>query len=990
MPAAIIGPVAFDDTGLRPLVGRDQALTRLVEATGLFTADGPAAPTGGLVVLSGDAGIGKTRLLSELVGRAHRHSVRLLIGHCLGEAGSMLPYLPFTEMLTRMLAEEGEALAGLVAANPGIGRLLPTLSGEEVGEAVRVGGADQGSVFEGVHSGLEQLSRLGPLLVVVEDVHWSDQSSRELLTLLLTRGFTGPVALVVSLRSDDLHRRHPLRTSLTLWSRLPRVTRIDLGPLEPGPMRALVRGVDAGIDARSLASVVERAEGNAFFAEELAAAARLGHGAAADDLSRLLLVRLEQLDDAAQRVVRIASAAGRRVSHPLLQRVVQSQEPSLDPSLDGSLRQAVERHVLVADEHGYAFRHALLGETVYDDLLPGERVRIHQAYARMLAAEPELAPAAELARHAGLAGDRDLAISASERAGAEAIALGGPNEALSHLEKALSLNPGDPRTVVRITLAAAAAAGASGHLTKAVALLEDRLAQDQDASECRAELLIELALAARLTELRFDGLAITAEALQLVGDDDSGLRARALAARAQAYSDRGRIPDAMKTGRDAVAMADRLGMTELGAEVWTLLARAGERVGDLDASRQSLEKVIAEATASGPQFRAIHHLGGLHHRAGRLQEALSTYLRGVEEAQRMGLGWSPYAFDCRVLAIVAAYESGQWDLALQIADLTGEDPPPTARALLQGAALYVVAGRGNPSLARDFADGELRRFWDDDGMLTVLDASARIDLAGDAGDLATARAVHAEAIGFLRHLWETGHVRAEIRMNSLLLGQLARRARVAPAAERTTLLDHGRRLAWDADAVWADAGSLGDDGPESQAWQARAVAEFARLRWLCAADSDVDPAALQRLWRNAEDAFRRYGHPFEVARSQLGLIEVLAATGRHDLARDTAEEVRATAQTLGAAPVLADLAALLGEDAAASTPTAPRQSLTTREQEILAELARGRSNRQIGEKLFISTKTVSVHVSNLMAKLEASSRGEAVAVARDRGLLPSP
>ena len=286
----IICGVPLDAPAGGLFVGRDEDCERLARLLGLdAAADGP-----GMVVLSGDAGIGKTRLLSELSARARQQGWQVLLGHCLGEAGSSLPYLPFTEMLGRLEVTRPEDVDAIVATHPHLARLFPGRRRPGTGDTP--GALDRAELVEAVHAALEDLSQQGPLLVVVEDVHWADQSSRDLLTLLFTRGFSGPVSLVASYRSDDLHRRHPLRATLAHWSRLASVHRVDLAPLADRHVRELVQGlIDGALGEAEVQAVVERAEGNAFFAEELAAASSLGRPGTAGDLSRLLLVRVEQL-----------------------------------------------------------------------------------------------------------------------------------------------------------------------------------------------------------------------------------------------------------------------------------------------------------------------------------------------------------------------------------------------------------------------------------------------------------------------------------------------------------------------------------------------------------------------------------------------------------------------------------------------------------------------------------------------------------------------
>ena len=185
-----------------------------------------------------------------------------------------------------------------------------------------------------------------------------------------------------------------------------------------------------------LQQILARAEGNPFFIEELVAATEVSSGALPGDLADLLLVRLEQIDDDGRLLVRAASVAGRRVSHDLL-----AYGTALDEAaLETALRAAIEANILIAvGADGYAFRHALLAEAIYQDLLPGERVRLHAKYAEALAAHRAEGSAAELSRHARASHDLVTAARASVEAGDEAMAVGGPEEALRHYELALEL-----------------------------------------------------------------------------------------------------------------------------------------------------------------------------------------------------------------------------------------------------------------------------------------------------------------------------------------------------------------------------------------------------------------------------------------------------------------------------------------------------------------------------------------------------------------------
>src|SRR6185503_2618106 len=203
--------------------------------------------------------------------------------------------------------------------------------------------ADQAALFDAVHALAEAVGREGPLLLVVEDLHWADQSTRDLMSFLFSRGFEAPVALVASYRSDDLHRRHPLRRQVAEWARMAGVERIQVEPLPPADVRRLVDQLSTvPFPEERVRDIVTRAEGNAFFVEELVGASSARGGGIPEDLADVLLVRLEGLDEASVAVVRASAVAGRRVSHAALSAVVDVS--SVD--LDRAVRDAVEGHVL--------------------------------------------------------------------------------------------------------------------------------------------------------------------------------------------------------------------------------------------------------------------------------------------------------------------------------------------------------------------------------------------------------------------------------------------------------------------------------------------------------------------------------------------------------------------------------------------------------------------------------------------------------------------
>lgn len=743
-------------------------------------------------------------------------------------------------------------------------------------------------------------------------------------------------------------------------------------------------------------------------------AAELGPAGLPDDLADLLLVRLDRLDDAGRDVVRAAAVAGRRVSHAMLTAVVGLEAGELERAL----RNAVESHVLVrVGDDAYAFRHALLAEAVHDDLLPGERVRLHAAYARAIGERRVEGAAAELARHARAAHDLDTALRASIEAGDDAMAVGGPDEAAQHYETALELladptrQPAAEPDLVGLVVRTSEAVIASGHPERARKLVRDQLDRlgrpgpgpglgrpdGGPAGVDRARLLLAWATATLLTESSEQALPATVEALELVPDEPTPLRARLLAVRARAELDHGHDQEAARCATEALTLAQKLDLPMQVADATTTLAGIDQWVGEPETAMASLRDIVARASAAGDapaQMRSLYLLGGMHHEAARLTEAREAYRSGAEVARSVGRPWAPYGFDCWLLEALVAYQAGDWDDALAVLQHDTAQAPPVAGALLQSARMGVLAGRGDPE-ARDLL-GRVRPLWERDGMLIVTSGTAAVDAFGDAGDVRGAEAVFDDVVATIGGLW-TEHFQARVRLTALLLGQLADAAPRTPSGDRAGLLARlPEHLAGVEGTLQRVRKRKRPFGPEGMAWLARVHAEHLRLRWL----ADVDPPAEEDLvgaWRTTVALFAQMTHAFETARSQARLAAVLQAVGGGEEARVLAAEAAATARRLGAGPLLRELGAGTDRPAANQGPSrsrVPRDrlrsvELTAREREILVLVADGLSNAEIARRLYISAKTVSVHVSNILAKLGAAGRTEAAAIARRDGLLPA-
>ncbi|MEU7402272.1 MULTISPECIES: helix-turn-helix transcriptional regulator [Streptomyces] len=975
---------------ISPLVGREDELARL---TGVL--ERARAGEARAVLVAGDAGVGKTRTLDEVAGRAVAAGTTVLTGHCvdLGDVG--LPYLPFTEILGALAADE--RFAAVLAAHPVADRLLG-------------GGADDGDaatrsrlrLFEGVAALLTDLAGTAPLLLVLEDLHWADQSSRDLLRFLLSRGVLqrpaggAPghrLALFASYRADDLHRRHPLRPLLAELVRLPGVERLELRPLPDADVARLVRSLrERRLPDTTVRRIVERAEGNAFYAEELVAATDGPAGGVPSGLADVLLIRFEQLSETAQQVLRTAAVAGRRVGHDLLRDAVGLPEDELE----SALREAVERQLLVSgDGDTYSFRHALAREAVYADLLPGERARLHGAFARLLAGPGRRSDsAAERAHHYRESHDLPEALAASLEAADHAQRVGAPAEELRHVEAALDLwsavdasaRPTGPDAVT-LTLRASAAAAHAGELHRAVSLTRSALAGLGQDADLELAARVRYTLAGNL--LSVDNLeaayAYSSEALGLIpAEPPSATWVWAAATHVTAARQVGENETALRVARRALAVARELGVADARADLLISLTslEGGNRSTPTGRERLLEARELARRAGNAPvELRALFNLAIGGFESGDPKECLPWAAEGLERARRAGLLSSPYPREMRYLRLLVQYTLGHWDEVLrESAEQAATGPAVGGHTL--GPGLYVALARGDfgaVERARALLEGPFDWMARMVGGLVLTDAAA---LRGSAADAVRWMRSSVEA------LTEAGTPPAvTVRLAALALSAVAdtvaesRRAGDGAAVARWTdtaaeLLAEGR---WSAEHGYDDR----PQGPEGQAWLARAEAEWSRI-----SATAPDPAA----WEKAVAAFA-FGDAYERARCGLRLAEALLAADRRDEAVAAADTVRREADRLGATV----LRERLDDLARRGRLTNPERSgagaavLTAREQDVLRLLALGRSNRQIGEELFISAKTASVHVSNILAKLDAASRTEAVAVAHRRGLVaPAP
>jgi DNA-binding CsgD family transcriptional regulator len=972
------------------LVGREAELARLRAL--LHDAAAGRAVTG---LVSGDAGIGKSRLVDEAKQIAEQDGFTVLSGQC-AEIGDSVPYLPFADAFRTAPPRIEKA----IKTRPVLSRLLP--DGDEQDHEVDWSGLARQQMFGAVLSLLSELAAESPVLLVIEDLHWADATTRHLVTFLARMLHRERVAIIGTYRTDDLHRRHPLRSVIAELLRLPMVALVELGPLSAAALAEILsygQNAPSPLSAATLNSLVERAEGNAYYAEELLTASSCAEGTLPTGLAALLLSRVERVSDAAQQVLRAAAVAGGGADD-----LVRAASGLPDDVYEEAVREAAGHQLLAHDElDGYRFRHALLREAVYADLMPGERTRLHARLASLLAGVP--GAAAELAHHSMASHDIPGAFAASVQAGIEADRLGAPAEAHRHYDVALELwlrVEGAERIAGmsrgKLGLRSALAAAASGDVPRAVHLLRRIRDWVSAAAGFAASAELRCRVGERLAYhlLQSENKQWYAEALtvaeatvrDVLDEPPTWYRARAMATYAIALMSAYRNDDARDWASRAREAARAAGSASVEADALATIGQLALRSGSSDEAIGLFTAAIEQAGATGSvsvRLRAVYQLAAERLGRGDLAQAAEVAHRGVEWAEAEGLGLAPFGLDLQHLHFQAHFADGCWDHAQELADGFPVRVTRQAEAQLSAMALFVDVARGNPVVAERRT--WLEPFWDDVFVAYI----ARGVLAEQAlwqGDCERALAEAEAAID--ADAWPA-HSPSVIRVTAIALAARADRAALlratgdaagadAEAAAGAPLLNVA------ADGAIFPARPKAVLGPEGRGWLARCEAEYARLTG----------ANSPERWERVLAEFGP-GYVYEIARTQWRLAEALVEAGRRDEAAAVWCAARDTAARLGAAPLSAALNDLArrarldhgnrGGHGRGHGPggAGPFASLTDRELEVLRLLARGMSNREIGTELFITTKTASVHVSNILAKLGAASRTEAAAMAYREG-----
>jgi ATP/maltotriose-dependent transcriptional regulator MalT len=918
------------------MVGRSETLAALMLAL-------EHAP--GVVLVAGDAGIGKTRLVREFAAAA---DATVLWGDCVPMQAGELPYAPFAT-----------ALRGLAGPAP------PAAAEPADARAQR---------FEAVVSALGRMARDGPVLLVVEDLHWADGASQDLLRFLVRNLSEQPLLVLATVRTDEPDVPAPAQRLIAELTRS--AARFDLAPLDHQQTARQIAGIlGTGPDEATVARIHARSEGNPYFTEEL-----LASDGRSESLRSVLLARVADLDAGARRVLELVATMGQHVDHDLLLRVTQDDE--------ATILGLVDRGVLVCDGDRYRFRHALAGEVIAAELAPPVRRAHHAALAQAMMKVPPSPPdPATLAHHLHAAGRHAAALRASIEAADAATAIFAFGAARHQLERVRELWPlvepaQRPEGIDEVELLRrlAEATQLAGDWEGALPIAEAALARaDHDRAVALHRLLADLHHAEE------PALAHLERALDLLGDRPSAARAAVLLSMAD-HSIYGELPTVGQAKAEAaLAVALEAGARAEEGRAHRLLGSALAYGGAADeglAHLESAKRVAIEVGDGRELSRAVGLLGDALTMLGRVEDGKAAFEAGLEDIRRFGLALS---YGLAVDSDIADCELrlGRWDAARErlerLLRYTAHDDH--VHLVVVGYLIALEAREGRFEAASELQRKAERLLDTNVGPHVVVKAnSGRAELALWRGDPDAARAIVRETRERF-HTWDllcgpallSLGLRAEADIAESRPGERA--AARAAAEELRGAPDRPGTQQWYAFELPADEWAP----PETIANDLLGEGELSRIT------GEPRP----ELWTEAAGRFDQVRSPYQAAYARLREAEARLALHDRAGAGPPLRQAHAAAAALAARP-LREAVERLARQAGAELGdgTGPRPfGLTKRELAVLRLLAVGRTNRTIADDLVVSPRTVDMHVRNILEKLDAANRVEAAAVAHRTGLV---
>jgi ATP/maltotriose-dependent transcriptional regulator MalT len=949
------------------LVGRSRELGALQTALEA-AADG----RGGIVLLAGEAGVGKTQLARVAFAR---HGIAVLSADA--SAGAPEPFAQIASIVRAQLRRDGGTLARLGPIGLNLALLLPELGTPPPGDRL--------ALVDALRAAFVEIGRTEPTAVFLDDLHLADTATLELLPALAAELESSRVLVVGAYRSDEIPRGHAVRTLRADLRRQQRLELIELQPLDAHETAVLAEqrlGAPAG--PMLAAALYDRTQGIPFFVEELvaalSAASRLVEQGDAVELATdddmpvpetvrdTVLLRVARLDERAQLGLEVAAVVGVRFPFELVEELEETAD--LTEPLDSGMILEIEPGV-------GQFRHALTRESVYLDIRWPRRRELHRRVATWL--EEHDAPPGVCAEHRLAAREADrarpLLLAAAERS----CAVHAYADAADAFRRALEVWPDDDASRLDVVERLAQCAARCGDLAQAATLWEEAIAEVSVLGDPRrlAELRRELANAYRLLGQRNRAATVRLEAAEGFASVGAYADATEEWLALVWHRERGSDDEVFAALDGADRDAARAGRDDLVARARGLRAHMLARRGRFDEAGQLAHEALALARASGVVnsiFDVYWYLAAIGMTRADYRGAQDAIEAAVDVCRHNELVAEEHV--CVACLAKILMKRGDWDRALELADeALAADLPFNWRWAALWTAGTIRAARGRTRLARPLLDEAVaigRRY----GLeFIVVEGLLGLALA-DEVDGNTAAAVDncRQLVAAARAATgDPHHFPPTLRWTSTFFAREKEVTDVSACAD-----------------VLADiASSFGS--PDALAALAHALGEVSLLQ------GDAERAALE--FGQALELLRDVDAPFDRACTQLRAGVALVAAGAREEGVERIVDAYRTFQKLGsrafAGWASAELSALgerldvrLGRRGAKSLE---RRGLTRRELEVLRHVAVGRTNREIASELFLSTRTVDMHVRHVLAKLDCRSRTEATARAYELGLLePQP
>jgi DNA-binding CsgD family transcriptional regulator len=952
------------------LVGRDVQMEALQAALALSAGGRPTA-----VVVAGELGVGKTRLAREFLARA---DVEVFAGASVPVVGEPLPYAA----LTQALRSSGSGVVRQeIQRSPDLARLLPGQPDEAAPAGSRL------RLFQSVLGLLGRLSAHRPVAYVVEDVQWADGSTLDLLAFLAANLTDERVLIVLTHRTDSTADDRVVAW-LAEFGRLWPVERVTLPRLDRADTGALVEAMRGVLPDEGLLDVLmARSAGNPLFVEQLALTAHRGDGPLPETLHHLLRGRVEELPEGSRRVLGAAAVIGRRASLALLARMQGVPQHELEDDLRPAL---AARVVELRDDVRLGFHHPAFLEVVYAELMPGERVRLHLAAAEALAADQERFPAVvgEMARHWHQAGELDRALDASLRAGATYSQMYAFGDAYAAYSRVLDLVERVPHDLdlSEVRLLAAEAAHHVGDPDRARELLE-LVRGDTDDPHTRA------LAAERIGALHLmygDGEAgerAFAEALALVPEGETSvLTARIQGGLALLGVGWSRLDDAERAGTEGLRIARAVGARREEGIALNALGTTAALRGALGRAVDMLREALAIAREVedpwdlGAAYVNLSHVLGM---AGRLDECVELGRVGIVELTRFGQQRVQGSLLLNNVSEILV-EAGRFDEAgALVSEALSRHPRGIRAAPLLRLAAHIAMVEGDLTTAWERCEQARLALESETApvswMRIVVETAAEIDLW--AGRPEAAYDAVADGLDLVAGTDDEALAGTLVALGMRALADAAtvhrdRRSRTRLASQRARLEAALHRM---------QAHPAAGGQPEDPAV----------LGWVEAERARFDGDRVGDLWAVCAEAWADLRRPFRAAYARWRDAEARLAVGVSADSLGALRSAHSAAQALGARRLVEEVETLARWYRADLLPAEVEEraddllaayGLTEREREVLAALAAGHTNREIADELVISVKTASVHVSNILRKLDVDGRQEAARIAHRLGV----